>query len=635
MKKISQSFLRKQVQTVLTKLDDGKQVRKRFDGIGKLYIDRSLPFLCIFRKSSYHFDSSVYKLITAESSYFLITGDSLNKKDLKFILKSLIMNSTGKFGAFLILEVFESSGIIAPDSEFAGGVSNPVFRIHTYEKDGIEDTIKSLSDNLNKIKILRKSAKVDVVEHPKIMSIDSHQPIFQKSELRKLGCFNIGLEIGPIYRDLNTGDLYPQVLQLVRKKLSHSLKHTFHTFVKDKTNRSPGSYLSLGRRMAVKAVWEIDAKLAQIAGTFDLVLKVTPVNVEQAWNRFHRKSYKETPVFQYRPIPIDPLLMKRKLLQVPIERIEDITLEELFREKQIELDRQLTLLMDIRTAKFKYGSIQLYEGIDTNTINTAKEILDTLPPRTSSGSTDSMLDANQFAEAARNELHQYRQIYPELQASVHIRDDLFSGLMVSKGNLLIGSSLSVPQKRVRALINHEVGTHVVTYYNGKYQPFRNLCTGLAGYDEMQEGLAVVGEYLSGGLDVRRLRLLAARVIAAKSMMDGASFIEVFTLLSQTHNFNPRTAFIMTMRVFRGGGLIKDAVYLRGLIKLLDYLKSGGNLEILYIGKIGMKHIPIIKELRLRKILKPIPLRPPFLDEKEAVKRLTNLQNGCEIVKLVS
>ena len=84
--------------------------------------------------------------------------------------------------------------------------------------------------------------------------------------------------------------------------------------------------------------------------------------------------------------------------------------------------------------------------------------------------------------------------------------------MVSNGNLFIGKRVKIPESRAEALIQHEVGTHVLTYINGKNQPFQQLYCGLSGCDELQEGLAVLSEYLVGGLSPPRLRLLAGRVI---------------------------------------------------------------------------------------------------------------------------
>ena len=88
-----------------------------------------------------------------------------------------------------------------------------------------------------------------------------------------------------------------------------------------------------------------------------------------------------------------------------------------------------------------------------------------------------------------------------------------------------------------------------------------------------------------------------------------------------------------MRVHRGGGLTKDAVYLRGLEWLLQYLGNGGDLEPLWIGKIGLRHIPIIQELRWRKVLSSAPLTPRFLHELSARERMAKLQAGATVMDL--
>ena len=59
--------------------------------------------------------------------------------------------------------------------------------------------------------------------------------------------------------------------------------------------------------------------------------------------------------------------------------------------------------------------------------------------------------------------------------------------MVSRGNLLVSARSRIPASRVEALIQHEVGTHVLTYHNGRAQKLRHLYTGLAGYDACRKG----------------------------------------------------------------------------------------------------------------------------------------------------
>jgi len=174
----------------------------------------------------------------------------------------------------------------------------------------------------------------------------------------------------------------------------------------------------------------------------------------------------------------------------------------------------------------------------------------------------------------------------------------------------------------------------VTYFNGRAQPFRQLYCGLPGYEALQEGLAVLAEYLVGGLSRPRIRLLAGRVIAAHCLITGASFIETFRELHGTFGFDQRTAFTSTIRIYRGGGLVKDAVYLRGLVKLLKYLERGGELEPLFVGKITTEHIPIIQELQYRHVLKPAPLRPRYMEQPHITEKLTYLKKGLTPLHLV-
>lgn len=235
--------------------------------------------------------------------------------------------------------------------------------------------------------------------------------------------------------------------------------------------------------------------------------------------------------------------------------------------------------------------------------------------------------------SARGQIEYYRSSYPAIAATAEIRNDV-PGLMVSEGKLLIGQRTKVVASWVEAALQHEVGTHILTYFNGRAQRLRQLYCGLPGYDELQEGLAVLAEYMADGLSRARLRLLAGRVVAVQRLTEGVPFVEIFRELNRAHGFAERTAFTITMRVYRGGGLTKDAVYLRGLDRLLNYLKAGGALEPLLVGKISMDHIPIIQELQWRQVLRPAPLRPRYLESARAAEKLQRLRRGLSVLDLI-
>jgi hypothetical protein len=137
----------------------------------------------------------------------------------------------------------------------------------------------------------------------------------------------------------------------------------------------------------------------------------------------------------------------------------------------------------------------------------------------------------------------------------------------------------------------------------------------------------------GGLTAARLRTLAARVLAAESVLDGASFVDTHRMLADDYGFLPRTAFQVATRVHRGGGLVKDAVYLRGLKRVVDYLAEGGRLETLLVGKISVDHTAVIEELQRRGVLVPPPLRPAYLDDPDTHYRLERLRQDPDLVSL--
>src|SRR5690606_28515276 len=102
--------------------------------------------------------------------------------------------------------------------------------------------------------------------------------------------------------------------------------------------------------------------------------------------------------------------------------------------------------------------------------------------------------------------------------------------------------------------------------------------------------------LTGGLTSSRMRTIAARVIAVDYMVKGKTFIDTFRLLMDRYHFTERSAFFITTRVYRGGGLTKDAVYLKGLLNVIKYIQEGKDLSQLLIGKIRQDYLPYVQEL---------------------------------------
>ena len=118
------------------------------------------------------------------------------------------------------------------------------------------------------------------------------------------------------------------------------------------------------------------------------------------------------------------------------------------------------------------------------------------------------------------------------------------------------------------------------------------------------------------------------------MVRGTPFAEVVAELRDRIGMGDRRAFTVAMRVFRGGGLTKDVVYLRGFHRLLGYLAGGGALDTLLVGKLALEQVPIIEELQWRQIITPVRFRPRWLDLPGAERRLARIGEGVGLPDLV-
>lgn len=593
---------------------------------GRFRIERPQPFLCLYRRPVTATDAGTDQLLTTQASYLLVSAAEPSPAILTDFLESILQPLATGFGNVLLLEIWAAEPL-SPDPDT--GSRAPAFRLFAGTEDVPAKTIEELETALLAFDWPGGPPEIEILYGQKT-SAPGLPATLSMPRAQEIGVTMLGLEVAPVFRTADGEELLPIVLAEVRALLGRAMKRAFHTFAHTRARYRPAHYHELGPRLLEEVDLLVDSELVRIDDAVDLLLNVTPVNAASAWNRFRQSKFDQTPEFHYRALRLDPNQIKRDLFAIPLEEVEDPALHHLFAQKREELDRQISMLTDRGTPNFQQQSQQVYGRPTAPLIAMARRILEKVPPHGHGDNVSISLDAETFAEHANSELAYYRQQDQSFSARVEIRRDI-PGLMVSHGNFLVGAGATVAERRVTATLQHEIGTHALTYHNGGKQPLKLLGVGLAGYEELQEGIAVMAEFLVGGLSGPRLRQIAARVEAVDQLLAGADFVDVYRLLHDHHGFNQRTAFNTTMRVYRGGGFTKDTVYLRGLMETLEYLEEGGDLEILLSGKIALDHVEIIEELRWRQILVPPRLMPRYLgaDQSMARTRLENLKQSHE------
>lgn len=580
-----------------------------------MFLEHDVPFLLIYRKSNE--DKATHRLARTAASYLLIDDEHFDY--FRNYINELTEKMSARFGSFIVIEIYSGK----PDStEFL--IKGPSHKLPV-SLDVLKEELEKIESRKYRIQL---SARI---EHTKQRQQKTEDKFFSIEEIKERGGTFIGLEIPPVYLN-KTGKIFPLYFKKFRESFAKAVQKSVFEFIRVQTSSKLASYSALGKRKIHKEVFKMDKKLTEIENSYQFLLLLAPVNIQSLRSGFFKSHFKEIESYHYRLLPIDPDILKRKLYNLPIEEIDDPALSYLFDEKREEIDQQLTMLKERGSKNFFYSSVRLYKGLEKNIVTEAEMILQNIPEDVSQVK-EKVLNAEEFGKMAQDEFDFFREQDSNYTCKVHIRKDV-NVMMVSKGELYLPADYTLTEREAKALIQHEIGTHALTYYNGSKQPLTQLAVGLADYDPLQEGIAVLSEYLIGGLSGNRLRILAGRVIAGQALLDGADFTSMFNLLHTNYGFSKEPAFNITSRMFQGGGFLKDIIYLKGLVQLKEHLMQGGDLELLLSGKFALKHVPTIKDLTDRGLLNPPKLKPRYLNNSDYKEKINNIKKGISLSKLI-
>ena len=608
-------FSENSIEQILTILEKDKEISCGLPGKGILHIEKELPYLVIYRRKKE--DKGTRRLVTNESSYLVIGNEDF--PGYQKLLYRIADKISAEMESYLLFEIY-SGEIDSTKIRIKGPAQKLPTALDTLKEDflKINSEFTGLYLDTEILDTPNRQAEGDA----QLMSIE---------DAKNCGAVLVGLELPPIYRD-KENNLYPVFFRNFKDYVIKAIHRSFFEFIRVQTSGGVASFNALGRKYLKKIVFDIDKQLADIERSYQFLWLVSPANIHDIKQEFFKSNYDHVIDYHYRLLPVDPDVLKRKLYNLKIEEIDDPAMSFLFREKREELDMQITMLSERGSKNFLYDSIRLYKGVEKPLCQEARDILNKVPEEEQIENND-LLDSKAFSSMARNEFDFFREQDENFKCKVHIRKDV-NVMMVSQGELYIPEDYKMNRVEAEALIQHEVGTHVLTYYNGSKQPLNQLSIGLADYDPLQEGLAVMSEFMVDGLTANRLRILAGRVLAGEALMEGGNFQEIFRLLKMDYGFSAERAFNITSRIMQGGGFMKDIIYLKGLVLLKEYIKNGGEYEPLLAGKYGIKHTGIIKELTDRKVLKPVQIKPSYLHSEQMFKKLELIRNGLSLPQMV-
>ncbi|MFA6064322.1 MAG: tyrosine/phenylalanine carboxypeptidase domain-containing protein [archaeon] len=368
----------------------------------------------------------------------------------------------------------------------------------------------------------------------------------------------------------------------------------------------------------------IDQKICQLAGAIEtnLLTYINPQNLGEQKKKFFEslnKNEQYNPVFTYasrNPLytyfDMNPnFKIYQNELKELIKDLGEDSLGIIFEKKIIDLFERMELVRSVGTENFAGNSESYYGTVDPQTLRRAKELL----------SKEIVLEEKKihFDEAKKvieaflkkkklNYKVKQRETENGAKFSVNIRTK----------EIFINKDVFFSENTLRRLIAHEIEGHVYRYENGLLQPYGIFSRGLSKETlETEEGLAVYIEQQQKINIDAQLKEYAGRVMAITTASK-KSFFETFEEMNKY--FSQEDSFTLALRAKRGtwkqdvgSAFTKDALYLKGLLLVEDFLKDQ-KVETLYHGRYSINDTPLA--LDIAGLVKPAHL-PECLKKESA------------------
>lgn len=349
-----------------------------------------------------------------------------------------------------------------------------------------------------------------------------------------------------------------------------------------------------------KIIKNLDKKIAEIDNSLHLLGFLRPQNYNEVKEEFFRQP-QISPHFFYPSPSIDTERWNREIKSLPKEI--DHPLSPLYRRKLEELQNKIKLVEAIDTENFQKISEKLYGTIDRKLYDQAVHFL-----------------INNPIEEDNSEILNHKQVVKKLNEFLEnqklnnwkIKDvsGRVSDISVGKnGFIFLREDISFSANRLRAIIAHEIATHIFRYENGRLQKYKIFENGTANYLKTEEGLAIYNQIQLNIPLGEKKHWPAWRVIAAYLGQE-MGFAELFHYLKKQYRLDDEQAWRACVRAKRGLSdtdkklvSTRDIIYFQGLLEVEEYLKNHpeNGLHNLYIGKIHITNLKKMGDLKNYKV----------------------------------
>ncbi len=356
---------------------------------------------------------------------------------------------------------------------------------------------------------------------------------------------------------------------------------------------------------------KLDAAIAEVFSHFDLLPVLNPINLEKEKKRFFEQRG-SNPIFKYAPVPKEQIARDIK----KISSLQDVEGEfaPLLVACRDELIATLELSSLVGTPQFAAQSAKIFELPSEEATLRARRILERYRLRNFKKKKAKFL----LAYEAKDRALDYLQEIGLEGVKVEIRSGHSVRVAVARksNTVYIAAGSKFGPSSLPGVLAHEIGVHVIRGTNAKVQPLEIFAIGTAAYLGTEEGLAAIARKM---VTDNPYFVSTSYFVIAADIGSRASFRETYNVLRKL-GASVESAWKYTFRVKRGlgdtskpGVFAKDAQYLLGVFEIEKFLKAGGKLQDLFVGKIKPADLSVLKDST---DIAPAKFFPPFFKDAE-------------------
>ncbi|MBU2542396.1 DUF1704 domain-containing protein [Patescibacteria group bacterium] len=350
-----------------------------------------------------------------------------------------------------------------------------------------------------------------------------------------------------------------------------------------------------GESVGEKMIKSIDKKIFEIESKINTIGALRPINLDQEKESFLNNPV-SSPHFFYRRPSSSIEQFRRELKSLPTNI--DHPLAKIYTKKIDEVKVKLDLLEAVDSSHLQSVSERLYGKADKMLYDQAVRYIHENPI----SFDDSSVINNKSVVKKLEEFLKQKHLN---NWKVVLRKDTTADIAVNKnGTIFLREGVEFSKNRFRAIIAHEIETHVYRFENGSLQKYKIFEKGTANYLVTEEGLAVYNQKQLGIPLGEKDIWPALRSISAY-LADEMSFVDLFHYMKKNYSLDSESAWQTCLKVKRGLAdtskkiaFTRDTIYFRGYLAVSEYLKQKGaeSLRDLYIGKISINDLQFLGDL---------------------------------------